>query len=246
MLEEVADGVHRVERAYVNLYLVVEAGQVLVVDTGLPAAWPMIGDALRRLGRRPADVAGVVLTHAHFDHIGCAARMQERLGVPVWLHQADEHLAAHPYSYAHENPRSAYPLRHPRAVPILTAVARAGALRVPGVRGTRRLEPGATLPLPGSPRVVLSAGHTAGHCALHLPDRDTLLTGDALVTLDPYTAGEGPQIVAGAATADSALALASLDALAATGATHVLPGHGEPWRGGIRSAVEQARAVGPH
>lgn len=246
MLDEVADGVHRVERAHVNLYLVVEDGQVLVVDTGLPAAWPMIGDALRRLGRRPADVAGVVLTHAHFDHVGCAARMQERLGVPVWLHQADEHLAAHPYSYAHENPRAIYPLRHPRAVPILAAVARAGALRVRGVRDTRRLEPGTTLPLPGSPQVVLSPGHTAGHCALHLPERDTILTGDALVTLDPYTAGVGPQIVAGAATADSALALASLDALAATGATNVLPGHGEPWRDGIRAAVKQARVVGPH
>ncbi|TWH28068.1 MBL fold metallo-hydrolase [Isoptericola variabilis] len=114
----------------------------------------------------------MVLTHAHFDHTGCAARLQDRLGVPIWLHAADEHLAAHPYSYAHENPRSVYPLRHPRAVPILAAMARAGALHVPGVRGTRRLEPGTTLPLPGSPRVVQSPGHTAGHCALHLPDRD--------------------------------------------------------------------------
>jgi glyoxylase-like metal-dependent hydrolase (beta-lactamase superfamily II) len=246
VLEEVADGVHRLGHAHVNVYLVVDGGQVLVVDTGLPAMWPMLGDALRRLGRRPADVTGVVLTHAHFDHTGCAARIQEHLGVPLWLHRADEHLAAHPYSYAHENPRAAYPLRHPRAVPILAAMVRAGGLRVPGVRGTRPLEGGTTLPLPGSPRVVLSPGHTAGHCALHLPDRDTIITGDALVTLDPYTAGEGPQIVAGAATADSALALASLDALAATGATTVLPGHGEPWRDGIRSAVEQARSVGAH
>jgi glyoxylase-like metal-dependent hydrolase (beta-lactamase superfamily II) len=246
VLEEVADGVHRLEHAYVNVYLVVEGTDVLLVDTGLPATWNEIGSALRRLGRRPTDIAGVVLTHAHFDHIGCAARLQERLGVPFWLHTADEHLAAHPYSYAHERPRSAYPLRHPRAVPILTAVARAGALRVPGVSGTEPLEPAATLPVPGSPRVVFSPGHTFGHCGLHLRDRDVVLTGDALVTLDPYTAGEGPQVVAGAATADSALALASLDALAATGATTVLPGHGRPWRDGIQTAVEQARAVGAH
>ena len=32
---------------------------------------------------------------------------------------------------------------------------------------------------PGRPRVVFTPGHTYGHCALHLPDRDVLLTGDA-------------------------------------------------------------------
>ena len=51
---------------------------------------------------------------------------------------------------------------------------------------------GGTLPVPGSPTVVLSPGHTLGHCALHLPDRDVLLAGDALVTLDPYTGPHGP------------------------------------------------------
>jgi glyoxylase-like metal-dependent hydrolase (beta-lactamase superfamily II) len=64
------------------------------------------------------------------------------------------------------------------------------------------------------------------------------------VTLDPYTGLVGPQIVAGAATADSATALRSLDALAATGARIVLPGHGEPTRMGIRAAAEAARAAG--
>jgi glyoxylase-like metal-dependent hydrolase (beta-lactamase superfamily II) len=91
---------------------------------------------------------------------------------------------------------------------------------------------------------VFSPGHTYGHCALHLPDRDVLLVGDALVTLDPYTGRTGPRIVAGAATADSDLALRSLDALAGTGARLVLPGHGEPWRDGAPRAAELARAAG--
>jgi glyoxylase-like metal-dependent hydrolase (beta-lactamase superfamily II) len=124
-------------------------------------------------------------------------------------------------------------------------MARAGALRVHGVQDTSRLDPGATLDVPGRPVVVLSPGHTFGHCALHLPDRGVLFSGDALVTLDPYTAKVGPRIVAGAATADAGMALRSLDALAATEARTVLPGHGEPWTQGIRSAVDIARAVGP-
>ncbi|WP_251151397.1 MBL fold metallo-hydrolase [Cellulosimicrobium sp. Marseille-Q4280] len=247
MLTEVADRVHRLEHAYVNVYLVADDdGRVLVVDTGLPATWDLLGHALRELGHRPSDVAGVVLTHAHFDHTGSAARARSRLGVPIWLHEDDAEIAAHPYRYAHENVRALYPLRYPAAVRILASMAAAGALRVPGVRGLRHAEPGATLPVPGSPRVVFSPGHTAGHCALHLPERDVLLTGDALVTLDPYTGTRGPQIIAGAATADSAQALASLDRLVETGATTLLPGHGNPWTEGVGTAVERAREVGPH
>ncbi len=103
---------------------------------------------------------------------------------------------------------------------------------------------GGVLPVPGSPRVVFTPGHTLGHCALHLPDRDVVLAGDSIVMLDPYTARTGPRLVAKAATADSKRNLATLDALVATGARTVLTGHGEPWTQGVGSAVEQARANG--
>lgn len=111
-------------------------------------------------------------------------------------------------------------------------MAAAGALWVKGVSGVETLATGAPLGVPGTPVPVHTPGHTAGHCALHLTDRDTLLCGDALVTLDPYTGRRGPQIVAVAATADSAEALRSLEALATTGARTLLTGHGAPWHGG--------------
>jgi glyoxylase-like metal-dependent hydrolase (beta-lactamase superfamily II) len=249
VLSEVAHGVHRIEHAYVNAYLVLgDDGRVLVVDTGLPATWDLLGRALRELGHRPSDVAAVVLTHAHFDHTGSAAAFQSRLGVPIWLHEQDFPIAAHPYRYAHENMRAVYPLRYPASLRILASMTAAGALRVPGIRGLLHAGPGETLPVPGNPRVVFTPGHTDGHCALHLPDHDVLLTGDALVTLDPYTGRRGPQIIAGAATADSAKALVSLDRLVAydSGATVLLPGHGDPWTGGVATAVERAREVGAH
>lgn len=243
---EVAPGVHRIEHAHVNCYLVVDDDGVLVVDTGHPRTWDPLGHALRDAGLRPRDVVAVVLTHAHFDHTGCAERLRGRLGVPVHVHPADAAIAAHPYRYAHENPRAAYPIRHPSALRVLGAMVAAGALQVPGIADTRPLRDGEVLPYPGRPRVLHVPGHTEGSCALHLPDRDVLLTGDALVTFDPYTAGRGPQIVAGAATADSAQALASLATLEATGAGTVLPGHGDPWLRGIGTAVEAARRVGAH
>ena len=244
LTRSVAPGVHRLAHARVSCYLIEEGDAVTLVDAGLPRVRPVLDRALAAIGRRPADVRALVLTHAHFDHVGAAASVQADWGVPVLAHPAEHALAAHPYSYAHEDPRLLYPLTHPKGVPLLAEMAAGGAFAVRGVTGVRSFEPGDVLDVPGSPRVVFSPGHTAGHSALHLPDRDALLTGDALVTLDPYNARTGPRIVAGAATADSAQALESLEALAATGAGVLLPGHGEPWLTGTRSAVDAARTAG--
>ena len=98
--------------------------------------------------------------------------------------------------------------------------------------------------MPGSPQVVFTPGHTYGHVALHFPDRDTLIAGDAVVMLNPYTGSTGPQLVARGATADSAQALQSLDAIAATGVGTVLTGHGEPWRRGAATIADEARRAG--
>ena len=241
MISDVADGIHRVSSSYVNCYLVQDEQGVTLVDTGLPATWKELTDGLAELGVTFSDLTAIVLTHAHFDHTGCAARAQQERNVPIWCHVDDHYIAAHPYRYKHEKSRLLYPLRYPRGVKILTTMARAGALKVPGVRGLRPLQPGQVLDVPGRPSVIFTPGHTAGHCALHFEDRRTVITGDALVTLDPYTGYTGPQIVARAATADSAQALASLDTLAATAADTVLPGHGEPWHDGIAAAVAHAK-----
>ena len=70
-----------------------------------------------------------------------------------------------------------------------------------------------------------------------------MITGDALVTLDPYTGYTGPRTVARAATHDSDLAVASLLPLAELAADVVLPGHGAVWRKGIAAALEHVGRV---
>jgi len=243
-LKNVAPGIHLIQSHNVNCYLLEDDQGLTLVDAGLPRVWTELGHAIRELGRAPADLKALVLTHAHFDHVGVAAKLVEQLGIPVYAHHEEVTLAAHPYRYAHENPVAAYPVQHPRAIPVLLSMVLGGAAAVKGVTVSRRLEAGQEVPVPGRPRVVLSTGHTYGHCALHLPQSDALITGDALVTLDPYTGLTGPRIVAKAATADSAMAIESLHALAQTGATVVLPGHGDPWLHGVGRAADEARRTG--
>jgi glyoxylase-like metal-dependent hydrolase (beta-lactamase superfamily II) len=238
-VREVADGVFLIEHAYTNCYLVVDEGAVTIVDAAYPSTWRIVRRTLDAIGLRASDVAAVLLTHGHFDHVGFARFLQSQLAVPVWVHAADRWLAAHPYRYRPQRNRFLFPLRHPRSVSVLSRMALAGALRVRGVDATTTFAAG-PLDLPGSPIAVPTPGHTDGHCAFHLPDRGVLLTGDALVTLDPYTGRRGPRMVAPAATADIDLNRRSLDRLGALDAALLLPGHGDPWPHGCASAVRLA------
>jgi glyoxylase-like metal-dependent hydrolase (beta-lactamase superfamily II) len=238
-----ANGIHRVEDAFTNWYLVEDGDRVTVVDAGVPTSWESFCTALGRLGRSPDDVDAVVLTHAHFDHVGFAERARRELDVPVYVHENDVPLTQHPWRYDHERPRSFYFATQVQALPIVATFLRHRAFWPAPIKEVTRFSNG-TLPVAGSPQVVFTPGHTLGHCALHFPDRDAIIVGDAFVTLDPYTARTGPRVVARAATADSERALASLDAIAETGARTAFVGHGEPWTGGVEAACAQARAAG--
>ena len=243
---DAAPGIHRIEDSYVNWFIVEgSAGRgVTVVDAGVPTSWRSLQDGLRALGRTPGDVEALVLTHAHFDHVGFAERARAELGIAVHAHPDEVPVARHPLRYKRERSPLLYPFRHPKALPIVAAFARNGVLRTPGVEAITPYADGQVLDVPGAPTVVATPGHTLGHCALHFGDRDALIAGDAVVMLNPYTGDRGPQLVARAATADSQMAFASLDRVAGTGAATVLTGHGEVWRSGAGGIAEAARRRG--
>lgn len=238
-ISEVADGVYAIEHAFTNCYLIVAGEAVTLVDACFPSTVKTVQRCLSDLGRDMADVKGLLLTHGHFDHVGFARHLQSRFAIPVWVHEDDRWLAAHPYRYRPQRNRMLYPLTHPGSVPVLGRMAAAGALRVRGVEAAVTFRSG-PLDLPGSPIAVPTPGHTRGHCAFHLPDRDLVLSGDALVTLDPYTGRRGPRLVAPAATADVEENRRSLERLADLDAGVLLPGHGPVWRQGSANAARAA------
>ncbi len=236
---DAAPGVHRVEDSRVNWYLVEGDEGLTVVDAGIPASWHSLYGALDAIGRTTADIRAVVLTHGHFDHVGFAERAREELRVPVWAPEGDVPLTQHPLRYPCERLPLLY-VRRPSFLRNFGGFIAGGALGTPRVREVRPYRDGDELPVPGRPRAVATPGHTPGHMALHLADRDVLLAGDAVVMLDPYTGWAGPRLVSKAATADTAQARASLDRLRETGARHVLTGHGPAWHDGAAAMADAA------
>ncbi|ASL46166.1 putative metallo-hydrolase YflN [Burkholderia sp. AD24] len=73
----------------VHCHLVVGARGCVLVDTGTPGSEDKIGRALKKLGLGFRDVTLIVVTHAHTDHAGSAARLRELTGAPILAHAAD-------------------------------------------------------------------------------------------------------------------------------------------------------------
>jgi glyoxylase-like metal-dependent hydrolase (beta-lactamase superfamily II) len=237
VLMQIAPGIHRVgNNSIINSYLVEEAGQVTVVDAGVSGLYTNFPRELASMGRTIADVRALVLTHGHSDHIGFAERLRNDRQVPVWIHEADAALARG------EIPNPSKGFGPTKIVPLMGflwySVLR-GGLRTRHLGEVSTFGDGATLEVPGSPRVILTSGHTPGSAALHLPSRNVLLIGDAFATYAVTTGARGPRIAP--FTADAARALESLTRIEDVPADLVLPGHGEAWTGGIREAIRLVR-----
>ena len=232
----VAEGVEMfTDQGVVNWFLVETADGLVAIDAGFPTAWKVIEP---RIG----ELKALVLTHGHIDHTGFAPRAA-KAGVPVYVPEGDEPIVRSPLPMAksQSSPLS-YLLKQGPTRRLYLCAFLAGGILGQTLRDFTVFRGGDTLP--GGLKAIATPGHTKGHVALHLPDRDVVFVGDAIVATDPYTDLPGPRLVARAATWDVEQNLASLDAIAATGAGTVLVGHGPPFTGGAAKAAELARAAG--
>ena len=234
---EIAPGIHRIGAdSKVNSYLIEEGGRVTIVDAGVSGLYRDLPPELASMGRTIEDVDALILTHGHSDHIGFAERLRTERHVPVSVHEADAALARG------EVPNPAKGFGPTKIGPLLGFLWYSlirGGLRTRHLGEVATFGDGATLDVPGSPRVILTPGHTPGSAALYVGSHDALLVGDALATYAVTTGAHGPQIAP--FTADSAQAVDSLARIEDVAASYVLPGHGDPWTGGVAEAVRLIR-----
>lgn len=127
----------------------------IVVDPGYYGA--EVRDAVERAG----GLAAVLLTHGHWDHVGCTdALLADWPGVPVLIHEADAAFLNDPLLNG-----SAAMGRVPITVAAPVATFSEGPLEVAGVAFS----------------VLHTPGHTVGSSVLHLPRDNRLFTGDTMM-----------------------------------------------------------------
>jgi glyoxylase-like metal-dependent hydrolase (beta-lactamase superfamily II) len=224
----------------VNFYAIEEGGRWTLLDAGLPGFQPQ----LAANGIQPDAVDAVVLTHAHGDHMGLAERLRQS-GARIYVHEADRELATGGESFGTTEASLWSYARYPATWRLLAHFARNGGGRKPAPVGdVTTFTDGDVLDVPGRPRVIHTPGHTAGHSVFQLGD-GSLVVGDLICSLNPLTGSHGPQLLPRALNRSSAGMLESLGRLEELDVPTIWFGHGEPWSGGIASAVAQARATGP-
>ena len=225
-MESVAEGVYRLGSRWVNWYVVDDDGELTVVDTGYPGYFGELPEGLASIGRRIVDVQAILITHAHADHVGSAARVREESGARVLAHTADADVVR---AGTPDPPPGFFANAwKPRFARYLVHAGTNGARSISGVETVETFGDGDALDVPGRPRVLHTPGHTPGHVALHLEDTGVLFSGDALVTLDTVSGRRGPRAIRW--NDDPEQAQASYERLRALDVPLVLTGHGEPWR----------------
>lgn len=150
-----------------------QSGQALVIDPG-----DQVEDILEVLQRHKLQVTGIVVTHAHIDHIGGAQELKAATGAPVWLHPSDLALCRQLEAQAAWLGMAA----PPRAE--IDLEAREGA----------RLSAGRT-----ELEILHTPGHTQGSISLWIPSEKKLLAGDTLfqdgIGRTDLPGGDGRQIL---------------------------------------------------
>jgi glyoxylase-like metal-dependent hydrolase (beta-lactamase superfamily II) len=132
--------------------------EALIVDPGEEA--PKLLAAIEAL---ELELAGILLTHTHFDHVGAVAPVAHATGVEVWVPEVEKGVLADIMSY----------------VPAPLGVAGFGEYESYDAEHT--LSGGERLELAGFEiDALFTPGHSPGHVSFSIPDERALFSGDVL------------------------------------------------------------------
>ena len=196
-----------------NVYLLVDNGDLTLVDTGFFGKADWILEQVKELGYSPSDIKRIIITHHHADHIGSLAELKRITKAQIIAHTADA-----PYiDGTLPQPGPARPqwlakfLAHfnwlwstePVAVDVL-------------------VNDGDELPILGGVKILHTPGHTAGSICLYLENKKLLIAGDLLANRF------GLKLPSREYTVDTNLEMQSIKRIAGMDFDIICFGHGSP------------------
>jgi glyoxylase-like metal-dependent hydrolase (beta-lactamase superfamily II) len=179
---EVANGVYQIPNSFVNLYLIVEADGLTLIDAGLAKSGPKVAlEAITKLGREPKALKRILFTHSDPDHTGGAAELKQISGSSL---QASAHEAS---MMAQGKPG------RPANNAFVRLMVGLMMPRITHQAADVTLEDGQEIPVLGGLRVINTPGHTPGHVSFYSSSQKILFAGDSMRSAnDKLSFGAGP------------------------------------------------------
>ena len=90
---QIVEGVYQIKLSHpsmrmgVNSYLIIEEGDVYLIDTGYEKTVDVIVDSIRHLGMKPDNIKLIINTHGHVDHAGGNNLLKQLSGAPIAIHR---------------------------------------------------------------------------------------------------------------------------------------------------------------
>ncbi len=162
---------HRIAGFMNNQYLILEPGELTLVDTGMPGNHKKILETMARLGYAPQDLRRILITHSDSDHYGALKALLAATGARACAGALEAEAIRRGASSRPVEPKGL--LR-----PIFALFGR--MFRAEPAAVDEILEPGQVLPLLGGLQVLDSAGHTPGHLSFFSPATGVLFAGDSI------------------------------------------------------------------
>lgn len=173
----VAPGVWGLKDLLVNVYMIHNPidNNWILVDAGLKTSAPKIRRMAEHLFWPDTRPSAIILTHAHFDHVGSLNTLAEEWEVPVYAHAMEKPYLTGVSSYPPPDPSVGGGL--------LSAISWAYPKGPIDIHSRLEILP-ADGSVPGMPewKFIHTPGHAPGHISLFRQRDRVLLAGDAFVT----------------------------------------------------------------
>ena len=229
-MRELAPGIHALgakKGGRVRAFLVDDGHELTLVDTLFEGDARLVLEALRALGRTPADLEHIAITHAHRSHLGGLAALKRASGATVYAHEWEADIVS---GDRRAQPVTLRPQQSLRIFPFQVGIF-LGIPKHEGVEVDRAVTEGDRI---GPLEVLHAAGHSPGHLAFVWPERGFVIAGDAIATWPQFSAGWTAFNINKEQHAESVRRLAGLDA-------RILGvGHGDPI---VEDAADRVRSL---
>ena len=74
-----------------NCYIIKHESAILV-DAGMPEKFDKFSKGLKDTGTHPKEIKAIVITHCHWDHIGCAKKIKDMTGAKVIVQKYEKNI----------------------------------------------------------------------------------------------------------------------------------------------------------